>query len=110
LMVAGDEAGCAEAREFFAPVETASVKKGVGRQRADALPGDDARKLIHDAAQRAIALVGEAQPLKPQCPMDIVLELCRADYCDDMAQREGVERVDARTVRKVTSDALGILF
>jgi D-amino peptidase len=110
LMVAGDEAGCAEARAFFGPVETAPVKQGVGRQRANAYPVEEARGRIRDAARRAIALVGRARPLKPLCPMDIVLELCRADYCDDVAQRDGVERVDARTVRKVTSDQLDILF
>ena len=110
LMVAGDEAACAEAREFFAPVETAVVKRGVGRQTAVTVPEEEARQRIREAARRAVGLAGEARPLKPLCPMEVVLQLTRTDYCDDMARKEGVERVDARTVRKVTSDQLDILF
>ena len=74
------------------------------------MPEDEARQRIREAARKAIGLVGKAKPLKPLCPMEIVLEHCRSDYCDDHAGREGVERVDARTIRKVISDPLGILF
>ena len=34
LMVSGDEAACVEARQFFLPLETAVVKRGVGRSQA----------------------------------------------------------------------------
>jgi D-amino peptidase len=110
LMVSGDEAACAEARAFFNPVETAAVKQGVGRNKAIALPEDEARKRIREAARKAIGLVGKAKPLKPLCPMEIVLEFYRSDYCDAHAAKEGVERLDARAIRKVTSDPLQILF
>jgi len=39
----------------------------------------------------------------------IVLEFNRADYCDSAAAKPGIERLDARTIRWVTSDPLEIL-
>ena len=110
LMVSGDEAACAETRAFFDPVETAAVKQGLGRNRARAYPLEKARRRIHDAARRAMALVGKARPLRPIRPMDIRLTWTRADFCDAAAaRREGAERLDARTLRWVTSDYLDIL-
>jgi D-amino peptidase len=110
LMVCGDEAACAEAKAFFNPVETAAVKQGVGRNRAVDVPEDEARARIRQAARRAIGLVGKAKPISPTQPMEVVVEFNRSDYCDSVARREGIERLDARTVRKVTSDPLDILL
>jgi D-amino peptidase len=109
LMVSGDEAACAEARAFFDPVETAVVKRGLGRNQAALVEPAEARARIREAARRAVALVGRARPLVPAKPMEIVLEFNRSDYCDEVAGRPGIERLDARTVRKVTSDPLAIL-
>jgi D-amino peptidase len=109
LMVSGDEAGCAEARAFLSPIETAAVKQGLGRNRAAAYPAGEARERIRQSARRAVDLVGEAQPFKPLLPMEIKVEYTRTDRCDRDARREGVERLDARTVRMVTSDPLDIL-
>jgi D-amino peptidase len=108
LMVSGDEAACAEARQFFSPLETAAVKRGVGRNRAELVPLEEARARVREAARRAISLVGKARPLIPSKPMEVRLELCRADYCDYFATKPGTERLDARAVRKVTSDPLDL--
>ena len=109
LMVSGDEAACAEARNFFRPVETAVVKRAVGRNRAELVEVKEARQRIREAARRAVGLVGKAHPLTPLKPMDIRLEYNRADYCDGPAAKIGIERLDARTIRWVTSDPLAIL-
>ena len=109
LMVSGDEAACAEARNFFSPVETAAVKRGVGRNRAELVDPKEARARIREAARRALALVGKGRPFLPSKPMEAVLEYSRADYCDAVAGRPGIERLDARTIRWVTSDPLAIL-
>jgi D-amino peptidase len=106
LMVSGDERACVEAHEFFRPVETAIVKRGVGRNRAELVDLTEARARIREAARRAMALVGTARPFSPTKPMEIRLEVTRADYADGSEQRDGVERLDARTLRKVTSCAL----
>lgn len=109
LMVSGDEAACAEARNFFSPVETAIVKRGLGRNRAELVDIKEARQRIREAARRAVGLIGKARPLVPLKPMNIVLEYNRADYCDVTAAKPGFERLDPRTVRWMTSDPLAIL-
>jgi len=106
-MVSGDEAACVEARQFFHPLETATVKRGIGRIRAELVDPEEARERIREAARRAIAIIPETHPFVPTKPMEIILEFMRADYCDAVAAR-GVERIDARTVRKVTSDCLDL--
>ena len=95
LMVSGDEAACTEARQFFNPVETAAVKRGIGRNRAELVDVKEARNRIREAACRAIGLVGKAKPLIPSKPMEIFLEYNRSDYCDAAADRPGIERIDA---------------
>jgi len=109
LMMSGDERACAEAQDFFHPIETAAVKRGVGRNRAELVDPGEARGRIREAARRAMAHVGVAKPFVPIKPMEIILRLYRSDYADAMAAHEGVERIDARTVRKVTSNALELL-
>lgn len=110
LMVSGDEAACTEARQFFNPVECANVKRGIGRNRADTVELDEALGRIRAAACKAMSLVGKAKPFKPILPMEIRLELYRSDFCDEIANKPGVERIDARTVRKVAFKYLDIFF
>ena len=104
VMGAGDEAACAEARAFFGPIETAAVKQGVGRSKAIAYPPDVAHGRIREAARRAMDLVGKVEPIRPILPMEVKIEFTRTDYCDARAGGPGVERLDARTIRWVTSD------
>jgi D-amino peptidase len=106
LLVTGDEAACTEAREFFNPIETVAVK----HNRAQGYPEEEVRQRIREAAARAIPLAGQAPPLKPVKPLEIKLEVYRSDYLDEMMDKPGLERLDARTVRKVVSSPLEILF
>lgn len=110
LMVSGDEAACAEARRFFHPVETAVVKSGAGRNRAEIVDLDDARACIFESARKAVSHVGVAKPFAPILPAEIVLRFNRSDYCDDAAGLPGVERLDARTIRWVAASALDLFY
>lgn len=109
LMVSGDETACAEAKAFFRTIETAAVKRAVGRNRAECIPADEARARIREAAKRAVSLIGKVKPVVPPKRLEITLEYNRADFCDSGAKKPGVERVDAYTIRKVTEDPLEIL-
>lgn len=109
LMVSGDEAACVEARQFFNPVETAVVKRGIGRNRAELVETAEARVRIREAARKSIALIGTAKPYVVTMPMEIVLEFNRSDFCEARLKRECIERIDARTIRKVTSNPLALL-
>lgn len=108
VMVSGDEAACVEARQFFYPVETAIVKRGVGRNKAILINPNESRDRIREAAKNAISIVKNAKPFTPLKPMEIILEYTRSDYCDYAVMSRNVERIDARTVRKITSDPLDL--
>jgi D-aminopeptidase len=82
----------------------------VGRNSAVLVDLKEAEERIREAARRSIALIGKAKPFRPTLPMEIILELYRTDYCDEFARRPGVERLDARTVRKVANNALDLFF
>jgi len=112
IMVTGDKAACEEARRFFGEIELVSVKEGLGRNRAKCIAPKTAHKMIHDAAVRAVqrAKSGEFKPFILKEPIEMKLELCRSDYADEYAARPGVERLDARTVRKIIRSAKEIYY
>ena len=110
VMVSGDEAACVEATRFFDPCRPVAVKRGLSRQRAECYDLDEVRARIRRAAQEAIAIIPDAKPFVPSKPMEIRLTFTRADYADNAATHAGVERIDARTVRKVTDDPLELFL
>lgn len=101
VMVSGDEAVCAEARQFFGDIATAAVKYAVGRNNAVTADLGEAEGRIREAAKKGVSLAGKIKPFRPLLPAEIRLEYNRADYCDSAMQRGELERLDARTVRKV---------
>jgi len=107
ILVTGDKAACEEAREFFGGIELVAVKEGLGRNKARCIAPEKAHQMIREAARRAVQrrLAGEFKPFMLEPPIEMRLELYRSDYADAMAARPGVERLDARTVRKVISSA-----
>lgn len=110
LMVSGDEAACVEARQFFSPLQTAIVKRGVGRNRAELVDLNDACNRIKDAATKAMSLIGQAKPFAPNLPLKVKLVLNRSDYADALAKKPGIERLDARTVVKTAQTYLDCLL
>ena len=104
VMVSGDEAACVEARQFLGDISCAVVKYGVGRNRARLIDSDEALSRIRAAARDGMALVEKIRPYMPLLPMELRLELYRTDMCDALVERNHeVERLDARTVRKIVS-------
>ncbi len=111
LFVSGDEAACQEARAFFAGVETAAVKNAIGRNHAECYDRTDCLDKIQTAAQRSISRIGKIRPYRPLLPMEIRVEFNRADYCDAAVEAKPyLERLDARTVRKITNSNRDILL
>ena len=106
----GDEAACTEAYQFFDPVVCAVVKRGHGRNQAELVNPDEAVNRIREAARMAISISDMAKPFTPILPMEIKLELYRSDYCDNVAKQQGIERLDARAVRKITSSCLDLFI
>ena len=60
--------------------------------------------MIEDRALKAMNLIGSIKPYKINGPVEIKVEFTRTDYCDNASERPNVERIDARTVIKNTTD------
>jgi len=109
LLVSGDEAACKEASELVKGVEVVAVKKGISRFCARTLPPSKAHTLIKEAAKRAVQKAKKIKPIKLHLPIEVKIELTRTDPADILSAREAVERLDARTVRKIVNSPLDIL-
>jgi D-amino peptidase len=99
LLVTGDEATCAEARELLGDgLTTVAVKRGYGSHSARNLTPARARELIEDGAKRALSDPSAVAPYDPGRPCAIRVEFKTTDAADRLGFRPGVERVDDRTV------------
>ncbi len=104
IMVSGDIAACEEAKRFVGGIETAVVKRALGRNTAVSLPAEEAREMIYQTAKNAMGLIGRVKPYKLLQPAEIRLTLQRTDYCEKTLRRcKDAELVNSRTVRKYMS-------
>jgi D-amino peptidase len=71
VMVAGDDKTCAEARSWIPGVVTCQTKKGTGPQSADLVPLEEARRLITQKTEEALAKRNEIRPIKITYPATI---------------------------------------
>jgi D-amino peptidase len=105
LLVTGDRAVCAEARELLGPgLTTVEVKVGLGRFSARNVAPLRARELIEDGARRALADLAAVVPYDPGSPCEIEVEFTSTDACDEVARKAGVERVDGRRIVSAADD------
>jgi len=105
IFATGDEAACAEARDFFDPVVTVATKTASGRMKAECLPVEEAAAKVEEGAKRSVELIGRAKPFVIPKPATIRWEFCRCAPADNAEGLEGVTRVGAREVEKVVTSA-----
>jgi D-amino peptidase len=99
LLVTGDEACCAEARDLLGDgLTTVAVKRGLGSASARMIPALRARELIEEGAKKALSDLSAVQPYDPGSPCEIRVEFKNTTAPDKLRTRPGVERVDDRTV------------
>lgn len=105
-MMSGDSAACMEARQFFGGnIACAEVKTALCRNNARCVDTDEAERRIFEAAREGVSLAGSMRPFRVLLPMELTVEYNRADYCDAVcAGRGDIERLDARTVRRVVRE------
>ncbi|MBN1656935.1 MAG: M55 family metallopeptidase [Anaerolineae bacterium] len=109
LMIAGDQAACAEAVDLLGEIETAVVKRAHGRMAAECLPPAVAQQRIEDAAREAVRrfLAGSAPaPLRFDAPITAGLQFAHSDMADRAALLPGARRVDGRQVEIVTDSVV----
>ena len=110
IMMSGDTAAVNEAAQFFAGIETADVKTGVSRNFAKLVPVDIAVEKIRRAAKRAVEKEEKTLPFKPLLPMEIKIEYTRSNFCDYVDTNLDIERLDARTARKIAKSYQDFMF
>jgi D-amino peptidase len=99
LLVTGDQATCAEARDLLGPgLTTVAVKAGLGRFSARQIPPQRARELIEAGAREALGDVAAVAPYDPGRPCEIEVELTTTSAADKYRRKHGVEVVDSRKV------------
>jgi D-amino peptidase len=99
LLVTGDEATCAEARDLLGEgLTTVAVKRGLGGASARMLPPARARELIEEGAKRALSDRSAVAPWNPGSPCEVKAEFKNTIEPDKLRFRPGVERVDDRTI------------
>ena len=105
LLLSGDRAAAEEAQALVPDVAVAIVKAGLAEgagglspQPALCLAPEEARAVIRDAAQRAMALIGSIAPYRPEPPFVLRAQFTSEQWAAQRATRPGVRRVDAVTV------------
>ena len=106
IFASGDVHACREAEGWVPGIVTAPVKTGLSLTCAIHLAPVDARALIQERVQQALAEADEIAPLTIQSPL--TMEIVREEPWPAQI-REGAERVDAFTLR-YTGDSFWRIF
>ena len=108
VMVSGDDACCAEAKEFLGQqIVTVSVKEGFGRECCRMIAPARAHELLRAGAARAMTVIDRCEPYRIDFPAQGRLQLKDQETAD----RHGgalSERVDERTFERSIEGPLEI--
>ncbi len=98
--VSGDSATVHEGRELLGPdLEAVEVKKAVSPDSAICLPTSRTKRMLREAATRAVRKVGQLPPVVFQSPATLQIVYHRQQDADRMAEANGIEPAGERTVR-----------
>ena len=103
-LVSGDDAVCAEMRNWCPTIEIAQTKVSITRYAARCLPLKEARANIRDAARRAVAGLAEHSPLRLEQPTSLDVRWRNNQTARSVALMPGVELVDQDTTRFADDD------
>ena len=106
IFTSGDAHACHEAEAWVPGMVTASVKTGLSINCAIHMAPVDARALIRERVQEAVAVADQIAPLQIEGP--VVLEVVKEEPWPAQI-RAGAERVDAFTLR-YTGDCFWSVF
>jgi D-amino peptidase len=114
IMAAGDQTLCAEVREIFGnAIETAQVKKAVGRMSAECLSPAASASLIEEAAKRAVINLrsGKApKPFKISKPIKMTVEFAQSDMADRASLMPSAVRAMDQHVEYFADDMVTTYF
>ncbi len=105
ILVTGDNAAVAEYKAIVPNGEGAAVKEGLARYTCLSLSAPAARKLVREAAERAMKKLPAIRPYKIEGPVTIEVEYTtRNSLSIDAGLRPGTQVVDDRTIRYIGKD------
>jgi D-amino peptidase len=105
ILVASDEAGCAEARRFLPWAETVSTKRGLGRNCAFSKHPLRAAEEIHQAVRLAASRLAEMKPFTFPPPIRMELR-CKhvLQACKGRLRRKGWRLAGLRALRRTLAN------
>jgi len=109
LMISGDQSACAEATALLGDIETAVVKRAVGRMAAECLPPQVAQEKIYQAARRAVGRLRDGSaphPFRLDPPITVAVEFIRSEMADAAAIAPGARRGPGKQVEFTAGDML----
>jgi D-amino peptidase len=101
LMISGDQTACGEARDLLGPIEVAVVKQATGKMAAECLPLEVSRRLICEAAARAVGNLHSGPAPKPfrlAEPVRVAVDFLQAEMADHASLFAGASRTDGRRI------------
>ena len=108
IFVSGDEATAHEAEGIAPQAEKVIVKESLGRFASAHIHPTVACKMLQDGATKAVQHIERMQPPHFNMPTTMEITFLVADMAEMALWIRGVERVNARTVRVVSDDLLGL--
>jgi len=100
VFVSGDEATCHDAKAFIADwLETAAIKKALGRTAAECLHPEESHQLIKAGVRKALSRLSVAKPIHLNLPVTFEVGFFTTQMADQATVYPFGERVDGRTIR-----------
>lgn len=108
LMISGDDAIVAEARDLLGDVEGAAVKKAISFHSATTLMPEAALQLIGEKVTAAMGRLDDFQPYKLAGPIELEVSFKNYRPPQLLSYLPTVEQVDSHTIRYVGEDMVAI--
>jgi D-amino peptidase len=107
IFITGDLAATREAQDLLGTVETVAVKEASIATRGKCLAINDAHRAIREGAQRSVGLIGKVKPYTVDLPMEVRVQHNETRFTEGPV-RNGAERVDPLTIRRVVDSQLDV--
>ena len=108
VLVTGDRCACEETAALLPGIHTAVVKEPVSRLAAHSLHPDRACALIREAAQRAVAGAGQAEPPRLGPVATLQVSVRTTDIAEAATWVRGVDRAGPREIVIEGADLLSV--
>ena len=109
IMVTGDEACCAEAKEFLGDeVVTVAVKEGYSRESAKIIPPPRAHEMLREGAAQAVRNADNCKPYSIEFPTTVRVQFGGKETADGMKFQKA-KRLDDLTFEAVIDSPLEVL-